>query len=1016
MSHPRPANRIVTALLPLCLLVGLLLAGPLAQSASAAPAPVAVGTLPVGRGTTKAAPFICSATPSVAQTASNDLPINRWSGAASQLHADLSGGFFGLSDLQATIERSGLEQGALSVGNTLWRAGTGLVAESTAFCIGDTIGLQINKITAAVGNAVFHSGLVAALIVVAVLMALWAAARGKPQPWRRLVAPVFCLGLLIAMIAGSTDFTNNNGQLQFGTMSPAWMVSKAFSVVGAVTSLPAAAFNRATAGVAPSNSATTGTADPFACAGYENAMIQKYDAAFPGRAYGAALPVSLDSMWESTGLGVYSDTQFGTDNKYGTAAYCHLLELDSGVSPASQIKVIKTAAATAGGGFVALADRANPRALAFRDADTESTDAIYRSMVGWAACRPTSSGTWAVAGGWASIRDPNSDSTISPSLCSQWWSGTSTLSGTALGWGGGLSATSIGNATSGHPNVQSFLLTFVGANDSSGVAASVLYVIASLVVFGVFAALSLAVIIAKLALLVLAMLAVVVVLLGIIPGSDTTSRGIKLAKHALGFVVFASCAQLVVSLVALISAVVISVGVAGGAFVGLLFTCFAPLAAVVVLHLLFTKILKGPSPFTPSGSFQLASAASGLALGAGVGAALDRHVSPSGAWRHGQDALSWARVRNPGGAPPAPRPGGLDPGNSRSSDLAARRRDQPPGPAPTPPPGPGPAPGPAGEDGPGPFDAPPAPGPAPAPGPGPTHNPPPAPGPGPAPTHTPPTPGPGPAPTHTPPTPGPTPTPTPGPAPTPTPTPGPGPSRVEPPSRPGPSTPPAGAGPGGAPAPSFDTGAPRPPASSVHEPRPAPPAPEPPRPAPMPGPGTAPPAEPRPAPQPAPPPAAPPPPWASTPAPPPVPQMPPRPGPVREDARSATRPASPLLRTPPPTPPPAPAPPSAPAARPTAVPVGARPGAREAASAIPADAARWAAAQRRSRPVGQARQVLPSTVAAAQRRATHPATPPRPTPAAPTRPSVVQPPPRPGPNAPAPRIPASTQPHEGEPK
>jgi len=897
MPRPdRPARRrIAAALLPLCLLVGLLLAGPLAQSASAAPAPVAVGTLPVGRGTTRAAPFICSQTPSVAQTASSDLPINRWSGAASTLHANLAGGFFGLSDLQSTIERSGLEQGALGVGNTLWRAATGLVAESTAFCIGDTIGLQINRITAAVGNAVFHSGLVAALIVVAVLMALWGAARGKPQPWRRLVAPVFCLGLLIAMIAGSTDFTNNNGQLQFGAMSPAWMVSKAFSVVGAVTSLPAAAFNHATGNIAPSNSAATGTADPFACAGYENAMIQKYDAAFPGRAFGAALPVSLDSMWESTGLNVYSDTQFGTDNKYGAAAYCHLLESDSGVSPQAQIRLIGTAAATAGGGFVALADRANRQALAFRDADTESTDALYRSEVGWAACRPTSSGTWAVAGGWASIRDPNSDSTISPSLCSQWWSGTSSLSGTALGWGGGLSTTSIGNATSGHPNVQSFLLTFVGANDSSGVAASVLYVLASLVVFLVFAALSLAVIIAKLALLVLAMLAVVVVLLGIIPGSGTTNRGVKLAKHALGFVVFASCAQLVVSLVALISATVISVGVAGGAFTGLLFTCFAPLAAVIVLHLLFTKVLKGPSPFTPSGSFQLASAASGLALGAGVGAALDRHVSPSGAWRHGSSAVGWARDR---GLSPSFRAGGLDPANSRSSDLATRRRDQPPGPAPTPPPGPGPAPGPTGDGGPGPFDAPDGSGapphdPPPAPGPGPTHNPPPAPGPGPAPTHTPPAPGPGPAPTHTPPAPAPAPGP--GPTPTPTPTPGPGPSRVEPPSRPGPSTPPVGAGPGGAPAPGFDPGARRTPASSGHKPRPeTPPAPEPPQPAPMPGPGT-PPAPPRPAPQ------------------------------------------------------PAPAPPAS-APRPSAVPVGARPAAREAAAAIPSDAARWAAPAVPTRP------------------------------------------------------------------
>lgn len=675
-------------------LVALLavLVGPLARVASASPLPASVpvqtaATTPVagngGPGFT-APPFICGSqsSPAPSGTATGQtvdsadlLPINRWASAAgSNLHSDVSGGFLGLSSVPEQVQRDGIEAGALGLGNTLWQAATGLVSDATQFCVGDTLGLEANHIAETIGNAIVGSGLVAGLLALAVIIALLAAVRRGENPLRRLIGTVVALGVLAMMIAGSApanSYQTGNG-VHFGAGSPAWLISHTFQVVNTVASLPASVFNDASAAIAPGQSANK----PLSCASFSNELVTQYKAAYQAGAAGgvdAALPIAINNLWEQTGLTAYTDVQFGSGNAYGSYVYCRLLEDDINTPPSTDIRYTAEAAAQPayGGGaaYSTLASNSRFGSLAWAPVDSDTNTYVDRSIIGWAACRPApgSSPPWRVSQSWVGLSSP-SNGRITAQTCAQWYSGTSSMSGSPLDWGNDAQA--IGTATSSQTGVGNFLLTFHGNNVSSGIATSVLYAIAAFVVFIVFAILSLAIIVAKVALLVLAMLAVLVAAFALIPGTNSGNRAISLAKHALGMVFAATGAQILLSLVALITGLIVSAGASsgGGAFSAILFTSFAPVAAIVLIHLLFTKVLRAPTPFRPSSALAYGAAAGGI--GAGLGAGLDRLGSRA---RSRATTAATRPVRRGVAGFGSPRPervGALRAGANQSSRLA----------------------------------------------------------------------------------------------------------------------------------------------------------------------------------------------------------------------------------------------------------------------------------------------------------------------------------------------------------
>lgn len=131
---------------------------------------------------------------------SNYLPVQRWSDAV-PLHSRLPG-LTDVGNWGTNLQRFTIQSG-LSVGNGGWSVATFATEKSTRFCVADSVGLVVDQATAALGNALIGSGIVAAMVAFAVGAAMFRARR------QGLFAPTFTkilltAGLAVAMVASSS--------------------------------------------------------------------------------------------------------------------------------------------------------------------------------------------------------------------------------------------------------------------------------------------------------------------------------------------------------------------------------------------------------------------------------------------------------------------------------------------------------------------------------------------------------------------------------------------------------------------------------------------------------------------------------------------------------------------------------------------------------------------------------------------------------------------------------------------
>lgn len=608
----------------------LSLLGPMAAAASASnPSSVTTGS------------FVCNTAASSSfntayASAKEYLPITRWSSVAGgDMHSRLSGGLLGLGSITGAVQRSLVESGSLTLGNALWRAGTGITDVSTRFCFANSVGYQADKMSASLGNAILSSGIIVLLVVIALAGMAWKAAKGSPRPFQKLFGMLATVGILGAMINGANATSNSNGTVVFGTLSPGWLITRAYSLMDTFASLPAAVIAKQSNGL---TGLAGGNAGPLSCGQYEQNMLTAYSKSFgPGNSAQASLPLALDAMWEQTGLRTYINVQFGASNPYGGYTFCRLLDSEAGIPPLRQIANTKPSAP-------ALVAKTNPSAPAWTSTGSTNVE-VDTSLVGWAACRPNGTG-WTVDPGWAVVTAPNGGSStsgqISPSTCKSWWTSTNPnwAAGTALDWG--ANASNIQQGTGGQPQVANYLYNLHGNFQGPAIASAVTYAFASVTIFVVFMALGLAVIIAKVALLFLMMLLGLVAAMSLIPSSNGGSRLAGVGKHVLGMIIFSTGAQVLLALVALLTGelVLMSGTLAGtGSLLAILLTSFAPIAAIVILHFTFTKILKAPSPFRPTGALQYGKMASSGAIGGMAGAAIENRLSHR-ARQHARQAVS----------------------------------------------------------------------------------------------------------------------------------------------------------------------------------------------------------------------------------------------------------------------------------------------------------------------------------------------------------------------------------------
>lgn len=627
---PRAVSRLVLLTLLAMLAVTFLSAFAPAPAAAATPSVVSSRLV-------TAEPAACSdpTVPDQAKSSLNcgreasqwALPVERWADSATSLH--LRGGDSIMTDLANRLQRDATYPMLMSVGNSLWSWSTSMTSMATRFDMLNAVGAQADQAAATLGKALMSSGLVMMLVAASIGAAIWRSSRGRGGSWKPVAKSLAVVGVMAAMIGGASASTHNNGNYQPGRFSPGWIVSQTNGIVSSLASAPALALDIKA-------DVITGAADnevngPASCAAYTTNLQNEYVRSAslipdPVKKAGSAVPLLMSRMWESTGLEAWKVSQFGHDNDYADFMYCRLLEQRAGFTTPVQVALTTTGANL---------PTVNQRSAAWGTAG--NNDAEDRNLIAWALCRPSSDGTsWTVAGDWSSVTRGNGKHTPTADDCKDWWND-DYYKGDSSGETGGIISGDTNNFefsgdlsdtiddTGNAPGARNFLISLHGAGSgvSSNLVLVMSYVFSAFILFVVFGLISLAILVAKVASIVMILVVFLVMLKDIIPSQDPSSAAAKYFKSYLGVAFVAFGASLVFSFISLITGFLVQAAASwfGGASVmAMLWTGVAPMIAVVVMHVIFKKVLKLPSPFSITGAQSWAAAAGGGAIGGAMGA------------------------------------------------------------------------------------------------------------------------------------------------------------------------------------------------------------------------------------------------------------------------------------------------------------------------------------------------------------------------------------------------------------
>ncbi|MFC8797324.1 hypothetical protein ACFT2C_06300 [Promicromonospora sp. NPDC057138] len=534
------------------------------------------------------------------------LPVNRWSSQTNELHGRL-----GTFELTERVQRNATYPVLLSLGNSMWSGATGMTSAAIEFDILDSAGQEVDSVAAGIGEALARSGLLLVLVVLGMFGVLWRARRtGSTRDMvAMLLRTAVAVGLLAVMISGAERSTTTGGEFRPGTFSPGWIVTTTNDLVAAVASAPAVALSVADTRAGYNHDQAEGA---MSCADYIATLKDTYRSGTVTDQMTGSVPLVMSGMWEATGLEVWSTSQFGAENPYGDHIYCRLLEQRAGVSPAEQAAITGTTGA-------------NEQSLAWHTAMNEQED---RTLIAWAQCRQTGAG-WTLADGWeraGGTRTPSG--TIAD--CESWWQGAAWFvdtSGerfaddrTSFEW---PDAEAI-NTDANDPRVRNFLLTLhghTGGGVTSSLAMVWAYLLASLIVLIVFGLIAIAVIVAKVSMVVMIIAAMFAPLVGLLPGRRNVAGRYLMVLLSLSLFVLGL--QLILGFVTLVTSLMVTAGrglFGGGSMVSMIWTGFAPAVGLVVVHLVFTKVLRLPSPLTLQGGQLWARSAASGALGGALGA------------------------------------------------------------------------------------------------------------------------------------------------------------------------------------------------------------------------------------------------------------------------------------------------------------------------------------------------------------------------------------------------------------
>lgn len=639
--EPKKLKTTIARVLAVLLILGSVVAGLTPAANAAVTSAISIQAAPVSleSGTDAGEPSVCSSNTGYSASGSNNLPVTRWGGASSEMHKLLLSQDH-LGNILNSAQRDVLITNGMSFGNTMWGIGTSMASFAINMCMIDSFGGAADKIASTIGETLMNSGILTLLVVASLGAVVFRGARGNGViNWRPLVSKVVVLGVFAAMLGGAMASTGggadgSSAPFKPGFASPGWIVTKTSNVIGSLASVPAAALANGVNGEDIYTSGSNGSASStLSCDRYLWSMKDKYQGMYGNSAMqmNAGVPLILSNMWEDTGLYTWRTAQFGTTegSSLDSNSWCRLLEWNSGQQLTNSFDDHFVGTAVRGhiiGSIGANAPAADSPVWKGNAFSPEGDEQVDRSLIAWSACTLNANSDPALQESW-SIRKVFLDNdsknklkdTGGPEACAKWWGSDAKHENDGIKAFEWPTTTKEVNERTDDRGLQTFINTLHGTSNSQGIIAVNTYMIAALSMLIAFGSISIALLLAKAAMLLMMIFCFVMLISVLFPNARAGKLGSSF-KSLLGIIIYVFMIQLLFAIIALITGMLQEAGDAfmnKGDAIHLLWTGLAPLAAIILIHMMFTKVMKLPSPFSIAGGL----AWGGLAAGAG-GAAL----------------------------------------------------------------------------------------------------------------------------------------------------------------------------------------------------------------------------------------------------------------------------------------------------------------------------------------------------------------------------------------------------------
>lgn len=590
---------------------------------------------------------------------SPDRALNRWGDAANGFHSKFDG-FVG-TQLVEQANRTLVQGGWMSAGNFFYKGASMMTEFAVQLNVIDGMGSMLDGIVkvlleALIGVTGVAGGgiLFASIVIIVLVVSIIRNARGGTA---RILREIGAIAIVVAVVFGlgsaALAHVPGSGKYDPAPGTPGWAVKSVNEGINWLAATPASYFtDNVEEQIWGTELGEMG--GEIGCAAYMSELSDRFEiktinATTTSGASMVAVARVMDSLWTSTGLYTWAKTQGGYNNEYGDKVLCRILDFRSGSNPGYM--------ATLTYGEFPFKESYNSNVK-----QAVSTDAVRRapfapstpenttaSIVAWAACKPvTSDGNlrWEWEKGWENYyggiedainqRGERMGDKTANTECNAWWNAKRVMSEDGktvvseqeipnifhikgdLGWIGDRSR----EADEG---VYDFLVNLTGLN-VGGTTAVHAYGVGAFLTMIAFAVIALVVIVAKLFAAMFILLLWFVLIGALFQPSAMKERLLKTANKFLGTAVFAAMTTLILTFVVVFTRALIRVGIDvwGAGHVGsMIWSGLAPVTALILVHLMFTKVFKLPSPVSLRGAQAWSKAglsgSMGNAVGSGVG-------------------------------------------------------------------------------------------------------------------------------------------------------------------------------------------------------------------------------------------------------------------------------------------------------------------------------------------------------------------------------------------------------------